>query len=221
MTYRCPKSLATLALTASVAILSACNSVPKPHGPVLIQTARGEEQGVNTPYGVVFLGRTANEGRCDVVVFYGDGPSVEPGEIRAAGADLYRVDLAVRAPASEISFTYPAPDDDLILSVVQDDSVDFYHTQVATAPGAGGTVVDLPGGFPATAAATGAGLYRKEDGRYRLVGLVNGMARYEDASGRARSVLTYVGPRDLVPFVLQNKDQGRAVDAPRREDVIR
>ncbi|MFN0205755.1 MAG: hypothetical protein ACKVS6_05520 [Planctomycetota bacterium] len=214
------RPLAKILVITIVALLGACRSVPWPRGPVLIQTPSGAEQGVNTPYGIVFLGNTAKDGYCDVTMFFGDGPSIEPGRIRTVNEQLCRVDIDIKAPASEVSFTYPAPDDELLISVVEDTDIEYYKTRLAKRDAAG-TVVEVPGSFPIAAAATGAPLYRMEDGRYRLIGLINGLVRYNDSSGAARAVLTYMGPRDLVPFTLQNHDQGRPLPPPRREDILR
>lgn len=210
--------MALLALFMATA--AACHAIPKPSGSVLVQTRGGVEQGASTPYGVVFLGRTAQDGPCEVTMFFGDGPSIEPGRIREIQPGLFKIDIDLRPPISEISYTYPFPDDDLLIGLVNGTDTRFYSTELADGTGATGTAVRVPSGFPRDAAASGAPLYRMEDGRYRLVGLITGIAQFNGTRG-STEVLTYLGPKDLIPLALLDHDHGRARTPPRREDVLR
>jgi len=211
------RALAAAFVAAALACVSC--STPKPRGAVLIRTPAGSEQGVTTPLGTVFLARTAQQGPCDVTIFFGDGPSIEPGRIAPIQDGLARVDLELKAPWTELSMYYPTPEDDLVVGIASERDVDFYSTHAAT--GVNGTAVDLPSGFPTAPSSVGAGVFRREDQRYRLVGLVTGVARFVDASGKRREVLTYLGPKELLPLWIENRDRDRAFDPPRRDDIQR
>jgi hypothetical protein len=210
-----------LGLAAAVcAAFASCSSI-QPKGLTLIHTPRGEEQGVATTYGVLFLGRTAQEGRCEVTVFFGDGPSLEPARIEVVNADLCLAHLEVRAPTTEISYTYPDATDDLLLGIAGETGPEFFWTRLAEDAGVTGTAVHIPGGFPATPSVVGAGVYRFEDNRYRLVGLVNGVARFQDKQGTTREVFTFLGPRNLALVAIHDRDRGRPKEPPIRTDIIR
>lgn len=197
---------------------AACRTTPMPRGSVMIQTAAGAEQGVNTPYGVVFLGRTAREGPCEVVTFFGDGPAIEPARIRAISEQLYKAETELKIPACEISYTYPMPGDDLLIALVNGRETHFYKTDVAA--GVSGTAVEAPSGFPRSAEAAGAPVFRREDGRYRLIGLVNGVVRFGEGGAR-REVFTFTGPRDLVALAIHDHDFGKPKVQAHREDILR
>jgi hypothetical protein len=179
------------------------------------------EQGVATHYGIVFLGRTAQDGRIDAAVRFGDGISIEPGTIEPVDAEFCIARLPLKVPVAEISFTYPDETDDLILAIATDDGVEEYYTQVATDYGVRGTAVRIPSGFPADPSVVGAGIFRFEDNRYRLVGLVSGAVRFQDANGRTREVFTFLGPRSLASVALHDRDRGRPREEPHRSDVVR
>ncbi len=67
----------TLALLALLALAS-CSGTRKLTDPVLnIRTSGGDELGVSTDHGVVFLGKYAERGEVDVTAFYGDGETLE------------------------------------------------------------------------------------------------------------------------------------------------
>ncbi len=210
-----------LALLAT-ASTTACLTSRAPAGSVLVRTSAGEEQGVATNFGIVFLARTAQAGRCDVTVFFGDGPSIEPGHVDPIeGSQLARAVLGLRVPWSEVSGTYPSPSDDLVLAVAEDQRVRTFSTRVADGPGVSGTLVERPSSFPLDGSAVGAGLFRWEDSRYRLVGLVTGVVRFQDASGSRRDLLTFLGPRDLAPLLLRDHERGRDRAFPARDDIDR
>src|SRR5262245_42438296 len=93
-----PRTLLRFAAALLATAPAACSSAPVPIGAVQIRTRLGVEQGVNTPFGIVFLGRTAQEGPCEVIAFFGDGASIEPGVIQPLSSTLARVALGVKAP---------------------------------------------------------------------------------------------------------------------------
>jgi hypothetical protein len=188
---------------------------------VLVRTQGGEEQGVATPYGVIFLGRTAQSGRCDVTVYFGDGPSLEPGTIDTVDPELCIAQLEVKVPMSEVSFTYPDASDSLYIGLITPDGPELYSTTLATDLGVRGTALRIPGSFPISPSVAGAPVFRFEDKRYRLVGLVNGVARFKDSDGDYHEILTFLGPRNLALVAIKDKDRGRPKDPPLRTDILR
>jgi hypothetical protein len=217
-------TIAALALAlapAGLSPLAACSSVKMPRGLAMIHTPRGDEQGISTQYGIVFLGRTAREGRCDVTIYFGDGPSIEPGRIEVVDADLCLALLEIKSPTTEVSYTYPDPEDDLLLGIVGEAGPEFYVTRLATDMGVEGTAVHVPSGFPLSPSIVGAGIYRFEDFRFRLVGVVNGVAHFQDKIGLGHDVFTFLGPRNLARVAIYDRDRGRPKESPVRTDIIR
>jgi len=203
------------ATVLAVATLAACSSYPQ--GPVRVHTRNGAEQGVNTEYGILTLGRTADAGPCEVTVFYGDGPSVEPGRIERIDDRICRVEIDLHAPRSQMSFAYPLPDDDLAVAFSTDEDTEYYRTRLArTADGV--LAIERPGGFPNRATAVGAPVYRREDERWRLVGIVTGMVTLQGGN----QILTLYGPRDLIGLTLATRDRRRNdKTVPMRDDIVR
>lgn len=198
----------------ALAALAACSSL-RPSGPVLVRTPAGVEQGVATQFGIVCLGKTARSGPCDLTVFYGDGPSVEPGKLEPLEPQLSTIDIELRAPTCEVSFTYPSPDDDLLVAVATDSEILFFPTRVARTSGNEGIAVEPPSGLPSDGSAAGAPVFRHEDRRYRLVGLLTGA---QAAGGRG---LAFLGPNDLVPLTMMPPRRDPRRTTPTRDDILR
>ncbi|HKB16825.1 MAG TPA: hypothetical protein VKF62_12220 [Planctomycetota bacterium] len=183
--------------------LPACASLPE--GPVVVvQTSGGEEIGASTNHGVVFAGRTASKGVARVLVFFGDGPSVETGEIEEAGPGLFTVSLEIRVPTAEISVESLSPGETVRLAGRRD-GVPWTSTgRVAAAGGAGG--IETSGGIPRE----GALAFRREEGHWRLSGIV-----FPADSGPA----TILGPEALWRVLLRPQPLGPAPNVPKRPDV--
>jgi len=196
--------------------LAACASTD-PLGPIYVHTAGGTEQGVATQYGLVCLGKTARSGRCDVTVFYGDGPSSEPGQLTPIDANLCGIQIELKAPSCEISYTYPGVDDDLLIGVAGDRDQVFYSTRLVKDAGAPRRpVVEMPSGFPTEPSMLGAPVYRHEDQRYRLVGLVTGIT-----TAGGKQALECLWPREMVPLAITAPRREPWRPTPTRDDIVR
>ncbi len=191
--------LRTLLLLA----LPACASVPD--GPVLVvQTSGGEEIGASTNHGVIFAGRTASKGVARVLVFFGDGPSVETGEIEEAGPGLFTVPVELLVPTAEISVEPLAPGETVHLAGRRDGVTWRGKGRVAASGGVGG--IEASGGIPPE----GALAFRKEEGQWRLSGFV------APAESGPAAIL---GPEALWRILLRPRPLGPAPNPPKRPDV--
>lgn len=183
--------------------LPACASVPD--GPVLVvQTSGGEEVGASTSHGVVFAGRTASKGVARVLVFFGDGPSVETGEIEEAGSGLFTIPVEIAVPTAEISVEPLAPGETLHLAGRSDGVTWRGKGRVAASGGAGG--IETSEGIPPE----GALAFRREEGRWRLSGIV---APAEPGPA------TILGPEALWRILLRPRPLGPPPHPPKRPDV--
>ena len=79
--------LILLVLALSFPLLgSSCSGTRNLVDPVVqIHTPGGNELGVTTDYGIVFLGRTASAGDIEITAWFGDGPSIEPSSVEPIG----------------------------------------------------------------------------------------------------------------------------------------
>ena len=91
--------LAPLALGSSACVGTRLLSDPT----LTIHTQKGDELGVATEHGLVFLGHTATSGRAEVTAWFGDGPSVEPVVIEPVGGGLFTAETEIRLPSVTIS----------------------------------------------------------------------------------------------------------------------
>ena len=203
-------------LLAAAALAGGCSST-MPNGPIYVRTAGGTEQGVATQFGLVCLGKTARSGRCDVTVFYGDGPSSEPGQLTPIDANLCGIQIELRAPTCEVSYFYPSVDDELVIGLAGEREQVFYDTRLVREPGATHRpLVEMPSGFPTEPFMIGAPVYRHEDQRYRLVGLVTGVT-----SAGGKQALECLWPREMAPLAITAPHREPWRPSPTRDDIIR
>jgi len=97
-----PMRLTALLLAASLTACTVTRNVQDPT--VTLQTSGGAELGVSTDRGVVFLGHTARSGEVDMIVWYGDGPSIEASVIEPIGGGLYLAQGEIVLPSVDIAF---------------------------------------------------------------------------------------------------------------------
>ena len=167
------------------------------------------------------MGRTAREGRCDVTIYFGDGPSIEPGRIEVVDADLCLALLEIKSPRPKFPTHIPIPRTTYCWESSARRAPSSTVTRLATDMGVEGTAVHVPSGFPLSPSIVGAGIYRFEDFRFRLVGVVNGVAHFQDKIGVGHDVFTFLGPRNLARVAIYDRDRGRPKESPVRTDIIR
>ena len=183
--------------------LPACRTFPD-EAVVVVRTAAGEEVDASTTYGVVFAGRTASRGVARVVAFFGDGAAVETGEIEEVAKGLFTVSVEIALPAADISVEPLTPGEELLLAGRSDGIPWTAAARVATGEGGGARIES------AVVPPSGAVAFRREEGRWRLAGLVS-----PSESGSA----SVVGPETLWRFLFRPRPLGPSPYPPKRPDV--
>ena len=182
--------LRTLVLLAPLALCcSACVGTRLLSDPTLsIHTPKGDELGVATEHGLVFLGHTATSGRAEVTAWFddmehggsvsGDGPSVEPVVIEPVGGGLYTAETEIRLPSVTISFVDPKPGEQLTVVGRNEHGTWEALVKVADEPRALGILTSIPNELRGHDDQTGAGVFvqdPEDPDRRKLVGLVAGV----------------------------------------------
>ena len=215
-----PLSLSLLALAG---LCSACVGTHKLTNPTLsIHTAQGDELGVSTDYGIVFLGHTAQSGNIEITAWYGDGPDIEPAVIEPIGRGLFTAETEIRLPQVPLCFDEPAPGTELLV-VGQNAGGPWEATvTVESNPRVLGIFTTIPRELENAPDQYGAGVYVLDDGdthKKRLVGLVSGKMQIPTERG-ARWYLTVVGPTDLWRLVVHRRDLLQKKRWVYREDIL-
>jgi len=186
-----------------------------------IHTPKGDELGVATDHGLVFLGHTATSGRAEVTAWFGDGPSIEPILIEPVGGGLYTAETEIRLPSVSLSFDDPRPGDELAVIGRDEHGTWKASVRVADEPRALGILTSIPNQLRGREDQTGAGVYvadPKDRAHPKLVGLVAGIVSFQTQAGE-REYLAIVGPQDLWRLVTHRRG---ALKRPRwiyREDI--
>lgn len=187
-----------LALTGFLLVVpSACFShslfsgVPYPDRsrPVArIETRGGVEFGATTTEGILFLGRTANDGPCRVHYFLGETPMVEDGEIRHLGGVLYLADIDLKHQSVGLLEREATNDDELYAMVHAGGSAPDVNVRLANNDDIEGDVLAWPGG----SLPPGSPVFADTADGLKLVGLVSGEVRVVGGSSEGR-YLTFAG----------------------------
>ncbi len=196
-----------------------------PEVPVVqITTTRGTELGVSTDEGILFLGRTAQQGPAKVFYFLGPSPLVEVGEVLPLGGPLSTVQLEVDIPTIPISFEPVRPGEELVLMGLDGPRVWQHPVRaVDNAELVNGTVLEQPAGLELQPWHIGAGVFRRTDGGLALVGLLKGRARIDGEpdmllmAGLPEFRLAFLEPHAAVPKieVLYRSDGARTIRTKR------
>ena len=212
-----------LALTLLLALCAACTGTRRLVDPVLvIETEEGRELGVSTDYGIVFLGRTAQAGRIDVTVWFGDGPSVEAATIEPIGGGLYTAETEIRLPQVALSFDDPEPGSELLVIGRRRGEIYERSVKVQSDPRVLGLLLSAPRDIADEPELVGAGVYWLPEGDYelrRLVGLVAGRVRLSTEDGE-RVYLAAYGPQELWRLVTHRRDLLQRKRWIYREDIL-
>lgn len=156
---------------------------------VLITTTEGVEQGVLTTEGVLFLGRTSQEGPAKVLYYLGPSPLIEAGEIQPMGGPFLEVDLEVNVPWVPISFEAIRSGEGLKLFVIEKGHPKSYDVLASTNKAFEGTLVTWPAGFEPSSDTVGCGVYRETPKGLTLVGLVKATAVLERGDSTDRYLI--------------------------------
>lgn len=172
---------------------------------MLVRTAGGNELGVSTEYGVLFLGRGAQSGQADLTAWFADGPSWESGTIEDEGGGLYAARAEIRLAAVPITFERPARGTEVLVRGRRGADVWEEESEVATHPRVTGLLLRLTDGLrDLEDDQVGAGVFVGPAGSRRLLGLVSGRLLLE-TEGERREFVTVLGPDELWRVVLRQK----------------
>lgn len=189
-----------------------------------VEGPNGSELGVGTPYGVVFLGRTAQSGEIDVTAWYGDGPSIEAALVESLGGGVYLASTEIRVPAVALDFSALPAGTEVLIRGRRGAQVWTADGEVRVHPDVDGLLISAGSGFVASNDQIGAGVYLRgpdgeEDAKLRLVGLISGGLELEE-NGTARRYLTCVGAQDLWRVTAWHRDLSHKRRWVYREDIL-
>ena len=172
----------TSILLGLTALTTSCRNYlvePSDMPTVVITTTEGVEQGVLTTEGVLFLGRTSQQGPAKVSYYLGPSPLVEAGDIKPMGGPLMEVELEVNVPWVPISHEELRLGELLKMFVVEQGRPRSFTVMAATNKAFEGTLVTWPEEFSPTPEKVGCGVFRETAKGLTLVGLVKATATLE------------------------------------------
>ncbi len=172
---------------AAALLLSSCSgwlfsgydTIDRTKPVALVETTGGVEFGATTEFGILTLGRTAQDGPCRVHYFLGPTPMIEDGVLRPSSAGFCRADIDLKTQSVRVLDRNVTRDDE-ILAMWTPDGTNLMTVDVglAAVSGVQGDVLRDPGcELPA-----GAALFVVDDGNMLFVGLVSGRARLQGTS---------------------------------------
>lgn len=187
---------------------------------VRIDSSGGEELGVATDYGVVFLGRTVQSGPVRMTAWFQDGPSFENGVVETVGGGLFAAEPLIRLHTAALTFPSLAPGDRVTVVGRYDRSRWIHAARVAGHPDVEGILLESDDLLASLGAdQVGAGVYLGPRDDLRLVGLVSGRLRLP-VDGVWRDYVTVVGPKDLWRLVTHRRNVERQRRWVYRDDVM-
>ncbi len=187
---------------------------------VVVKTDGGSELGVSTTHGVAFLGSTARAGSAELIVWFGDGPSIEPALIEPIGGGLFVLDVPIQLPRVPLSFRVPADGEQVEIRGRGAEGPWKLLARVVRRAGVDGILLEMLEPFDLASDQTGAGVFvQGDDDRPRLLGLLSGrMALIGD--GQDTTYLTVTGPTELWRLVAYRRDLKEQRDHPTRPDLL-
>lgn len=211
--------LASLALLSAPACMTPSSTAAFTLDPVVVvHTPAGDELGVSTDYGVVFLGRHVRTGRVEFTAWFGDGPSREEGLVERIGDELVATRAEIELPSVPLCFDLP-PAGTQVTVRGRRNGVPFEFLAVLAAdPRVTGVLLEPSPELDALGdEALGAGVFLVREARPReLVGLLSGRLELGDG----RRFVAAVGPETLWRVVVQHRDHDRPRRTVFREDVL-
>jgi hypothetical protein len=217
------RSRALPGLLLVAAALGACQGTRNAMDPTLqIRTPGGQELGVSTEYGVLFLGHTARSGEVQVVAWFGDGPSIELSVIEPLGDGLYTAETQIRLPTIPITFATPQPGAEVTVIGRHGSETWEATARVLSDPRVEGLLLTIPGELRNAADQVGAGIFVNDPdtGLRRLVALVSGRVELVSPDGQRTEYLTAMGPEQLWRLVARRQDLMQRRRWVYREDIL-
>lgn len=211
-------------LVLSLVVLAAgCAGTRKLVDPtVTVLTERGQELGVSTEYGVVFLGHTARSGDVDLVAWYDDGPSIESTIIEAVGEHICTAETEIRLPWVPLTFQTPKPGDSVLVMGRRGRERWQVNALVVSDPAVTGLLLEPDGGLPLEIDQVGAGVYVVGDDEqvdWWCAGLVSGYLDVE-REGVMHTYLTVIASKGLQDLVTYHRHDPLERRWVYREDIF-
>ncbi|MSR60974.1 MAG: hypothetical protein EXS08_00810 [Planctomycetes bacterium] len=209
----------------ALTLLGACRGVPLEGSAlhtldpvVIVHGAGGDELGVSTDYGVLFLGRTAQSGRVEFTAWFGDGPAREEGVIEAFGGGVYATEAEILLPSVQLCFAPPPAGTEVVVRG-RKQGVPFEIASVLDSdPRLTGVLLEPSDELDALDdSVLGAGVFLVQPGKaLQLVGLLSGRLQLSDG----KRFFTALGPEDFWRLVVHRRNTDRPRRAVYREDIL-
>ena len=182
----------------------------------LVETTGGIELAATTEFGVLTLGRSAQDGPCRVHYFLGPTPLVESGELQPTGSMFWRAGIDLKTQLVRALDRTPTADDVLVAMWTPDGrTTESLSVQLARGEGLAGDLLADPGRPLPTGATV---LCHSEDG-WLFAGLVAAKA---DVTGPAAGTYYVYAGVDRVRELLAVPRRQVVDEAPHyRTDDIR
>ena len=211
----------------SLALLQGCTSVQNlrvhtSDPTVVLHGPGGDELGVSTDYGIVFLGRYANRGRVEFTTWFGDGPSLEEGVVEPLGDGLFTTSAEIQLSNVTLLFHTPDPGEPVVVRGRGPNGPYELEAEVASDPRVEGLLLAPSPELDGLAEdQLGAGVFLVGPaGRKQLIGLVTGRIRLRQGDGSESRYVTASGPEQLWRLVVHQRNSERPRRAVPREDIL-
>jgi hypothetical protein len=214
-----PLRLLVLALLPLSACLSPSTTARYTYDPVVVVHApAGDELGVSTDYGIVFLGRRVQTGRIEFTAWFGDGPAREEGLIERLTDELYLTKSEIELCEVPLCLDLPPAGTPVIVRGRRGSTPFEIEAVLAADERVQGVLLaNSPELAGLSDADLGAGIFLVRDGKPReLVGLVTGRVEFGDG----KSYVAAVGPEELWRLAVQHRDNDRPRRTVYREDLL-
>ncbi len=215
--------LLPIAALLLLGLSSSCRGTRHLVDPVVeIKTSGGQELGVTTDYGIVFLGRTAQAGPIEVTAWFGDGPSIEPSTIEPIEGGLFTAETEILLPAVPLLFIEPPVGAHVAVQGRTSEGTWRELVQIASDPRVSGLIIEMPEALRGRDDQIGAGVFRYIDNdpdRLLLLGLISGRLVLDGPDGQ-KEYATVVGPRELWRLVTLERHFPRRRPQVYRGDIL-
>ena len=203
-------------------LFGACQSLGPVQDPTLvIEGNSGSELGVNTDYGILFLGRHSRAGKIGLTAWFGDGPSLESTIVEPVGGGIYTAETEIRLPSVPLTFVTPKEGETVLISGRRGRQRWVKEARVAKDRRViAGILLEVGSARELTENQVGAPvLIRLEDGKWYCVGVVSGKISLSSPAGEIE-YLTVLGPENTWRLVAHRRDINRRHRWVYREDVL-
>ena len=217
------KVFVALLFAASTSLaLAGCRAPGPIQDPTLvIEGPDGSELGVNTDYGILFLGRRTRAGKIAITAWFGDGPSLEVSVVEPVGGGIFTAETEIQLPSIPLTFIQPTPGMPVLVGGRRGSQRWFADAHVVSdARVRAGILLDLGPAPRLTADQIGAPVFiENEHGRWRCLGVVSGRIRLTGPDGDVE-YLTVLGPEDTWRLVGHRRSVERRRRWVYREDIL-